>query len=205
MEFTPQELWASTGTPVRFVIVVMLMMAVWCVYVAVERLIALGRARAQSRALAAAITGPMQDGDVQAALQVARSSQFKAAYLGRLLVAGLAEFDARPDAHGITSAERALERVSITEGADLRKGLNILATTGATSPFVGLVGTIFGIINAFQGMAESGSGGLASVSAGIAEALITTAIGIAVANIGVRRVNFFNATIEGLGADVAVL
>jgi len=100
--------------------------------------------------------------------------------------------------------ERAIERTSITEGADLRKGLNILATTGASAPFVGLVGTIFGIINAFEGMAESGSGGLGAVSAGIAEALVTTAIGISVAIMGVWMFNYFNARIEAITNDISV-
>ena len=45
MHFTPQELWAATGTPVRIVLLIMMLMAVWCIYVAVERTIALAKAR----------------------------------------------------------------------------------------------------------------------------------------------------------------
>ena len=56
----------------------------------------------------------------------------------------------------------------------------VVATIGATAPFVGLFGTVIGIIHAFEKMATSG-GGIASVSAGIAEALITTAFGLFVA------------------------
>src|SRR2546426_12775694 len=76
----------------------------------------------------------------------------------------------------INSVERAVEREMLIVAAELKRGLGILATTGATAPFVGLLGTVMGIVNAFTGMAASGGGGsLASVSAGIAEALITTA------------------------------
>ena len=82
--------------------------------------------------------------------------------------------------------------------------MNILATVGSTAPFVGLVGTIFGIINAFQAMAESGSGGLASVSAGIAEALVATAIGIAVAILGVWLYNYFTARVDAIINDITV-
>ena len=45
MHFTPQELWAATGTPVRIVLLLMMLMAVWCVYVAIERTLALAKAR----------------------------------------------------------------------------------------------------------------------------------------------------------------
>lgn len=204
MVFTPQELWDSTGTPVRVVILVMFIMALWCVYVTVERLIALGRARGQSRSLAAEIGAALSGGDGAAALALVQQERFKLAYLGHLIAAGLTEFQARPDRHGVEAAGRALERVTITEAADLRKGMNILATTGSTAPFVGLVGTIFGIINAFAGMAETGSGGLGAVSAGIAEALITTAIGISVAILGVWAFNYFTARIDAITNDMNV-
>ena len=204
MEFTLEALWSATGTPVRVVIVIMALMALACVYVTIERLIALGKARSQSRNLAAAITESMAKGNAAAALDVARAKIYKDAYLARLMEAGLAEFSAREDKHGIEAAFRGLERVSIIEGADLRRGLNILATVGSTAPFVGLVGTIFGIINAFEGMAESGSGGLGAVSAGIAEALVTTAIGISVAIIGVWMFNYFTARIDGITDDINV-
>jgi len=204
MEFTPQELWAHTGTPVRIVIAVMMLMAVACVYVAVDRTLALQKARKQSRLLAQALALPMSEGDHAQALGIVKKSEFDSAYLAHLLDAGLTEFNNRPDQYGIQSTERALDRVSVNEGAALKKGLNILATTGSTAPFVGLVGTIFGIINAFAGMAETGSGGLGAVSAGIAEALVTTAIGITVAIIGVWLYNFFNAWIERITDDMSV-
>jgi biopolymer transport protein ExbB/TolQ len=80
----------------------------------------------------------------------------------------------------------------------------MLATTGATAPFVGLVGTIFGIINAFQSMGEAGGGDLSAISSGIAEALITTAIGISVAILGVWLFNYFTAKIDGITDDMQV-
>ncbi|MHB0948431.1 MAG: MotA/TolQ/ExbB proton channel family protein, partial [Gemmatimonadaceae bacterium] len=81
----------------------------------------------------------------------------------------------------INSTERAIERNMLIEVTSLKRGLAVLATVGATAPFVGLLGTTMGIVNAFTGMAASGSGGLASIGAGIAEALITTAFGLLVA------------------------
>ena len=66
------------------------------------------------------------------------------------------------------------------------------------------VGTIFGIINAFQSMGEAGGGDLAAISSGIAEALITTAIGISVAILGVWLFNYFTAKIDGITDDMQV-
>jgi biopolymer transport protein ExbB/biopolymer transport protein TolQ len=66
-----------------------------------------------------------------------------------------------------------VEREQILLANDLKSGLGLLATIGATAPFVGLLGTTLGIVNAFMGMASQG-GGLEAVSSGIAEALIAT-------------------------------
>jgi biopolymer transport protein ExbB/TolQ len=70
-----------------------------------------------------------------------------------------------------------------------RVRLWILATIGATSPFIGLFGTVLGIMDAFHRISEAGTGGFQVVSGGISEALITTAAGIFV---GVEAMIFFN-------------
>jgi len=167
-----------------------------------ERLYAFMRARSQSRMLAASVSKPMAAGDIGAALKMVVDPAYNASYLGVLLKAGLVELKERLDEHGVEAAERALERTLVTETASLRKGMNILATTGSTTPFVGLVGTIFGIINAFGKMAEAGGGDLTAVSGGIAEALVSTAVGIVVAIIGVWLYNFFNASIDEITKDM---
>ncbi len=205
MEFSFEEIIHSLSIPVWIVLIILLIMCLWCIYVAIERLITLGKGRAQSRELAAAIGGPLGRGDAGAALSLVGKAEFKQSYLGHMLGAGLKEYNARPDRAGLDAARRALERTAILEGAELRKGMNILATTGSSAPFVGLVGTIFGIISAFQGMAESGSGGLGAVSAGIAEALVMTAVGIIVAIIGVWLFNYFTARVEAISNDMAII
>jgi biopolymer transport protein ExbB/TolQ len=81
-----------------------------------------------------------------------------------------------------------MDRVKERELASLKRGLPVLATVSSSAPFVGLFGTVFGIITAFQNMADpskGGGGGLATVSAGISEALLTTAVGLAVAIVSV--------------------
>jgi len=90
----------------------------------------------------------------------------------------------------------------LTTGSRLKRGLPILATVGATAPFVGLVGTVAGIVNAFHEIATTGQSGVGQVSAGIAEALVTTAVGIAVAIPAVWLYNFLTQRIARLLADV---
>jgi biopolymer transport protein ExbB len=102
----------------------------------------------------------------------------------------------------INTAERAVEREMLMELVQLKRGLAILATVGATAPFVGLLGTVFGIINAFVGMATSGGAGIAAISAGIAEALIATGFGLIVAIPAVWFYNYFTTKIDNLTAEM---
>src|SRR4030095_7022947 len=90
----------------------------------------------------------------------------------------------------------------LLEITNLKRGLAVLATVGATAPFVGLLGTTMGIVNAFTGMAQSGSGGLGAIGGGIAEALITTAFGLLVAIPAVWAYNYFTTKIDNLTAEM---
>ncbi|MDR0810006.1 MAG: tonB-system energizer ExbB, partial [Gemmobacter sp.] len=90
--------------------------------------------------------------------------------------------------------ERALSLVSRIEGQALqrlRRGTGLLATIGATAPFVGLFGTVWGIMNAFIGIAETRTTNLAVVAPGIAEALLATALGLVAAIPAVVIYNHF--------------
>jgi biopolymer transport protein ExbB/TolQ len=204
VEFTVEYIWSHMGLPVRLVMLTIAIMAFGCLFVAIERSWALHTARQQSRGLAQIIGPLLASNEADKALAAAQEPRFKRSYLGHMVIATLVEFNARPDKYGIEAAERSLDRVSISEGSDLRRGMNILATTGSTAPFVGLVGTIFGIINAFAGMAEAGSGGISAVAGGIAEALVATAVGIAVALLGVWLFNFFTAWLENIVNDMTM-
>ena len=74
-----------------------------------------------------------------------------------------------------------LERVEAAMARQLSRGVGILATIGATAPFVGLFGTVWGIMNSFIGISESHTTNLAVVAPGIAEALLATAFGLVAA------------------------
>ncbi|MFZ5996883.1 MAG: protein TolQ [Nitrospirota bacterium] len=87
--------------------------------------------------------------------------------------------------------KRMLRRYSTLEATKLQRYLNFLATTGSTTPFIGLFGTVWGIMNAFRGIGSAGSASLAVVAPGIAEALITTAVGLAAAIPAVIAYNYY--------------
>ncbi|GAB4293656.1 MAG: protein TolQ [Desulfuromonadia bacterium] len=103
---------------------------------------------------------------------------------------------------GIENIARALRRATTSEITRLEKYVTFLATTGATAPFIGLFGTVWGIMNAFQGIGESGSASLAVVAPGIAEALIATAIGLVAAIPAVMGYNHIQHKIKVLIAEM---
>jgi len=78
-----------------------------------------------------------------------------------------------------------------TEARTIRRGTGLLATIGATAPFVGLFGTVWGIMNSFIGISKSQTTNLAVVAPGIAEALLATAIGLVAAIPAVIIYNHF--------------
>ncbi len=90
-----------------------------------------------------------------------------------------------------SEVKRLLRRYETLESVKLEKYLNFLATTGSTSPFIGLFGTVWGIMNSFHGIGAAGSASLAVVAPGIAEALIATAVGLAAAIPAVIAYNYY--------------
>jgi biopolymer transport protein TolQ len=102
------------------------------------------------------------------------------------------------DLGGVENVSRALRRATNSEITRLERYLTFLATTGSTSPFIGLFGTVWGIMTAFEGIGKTGSASLAVVAPGIAEALIATAIGLVAAIPAVMAYNHFQHKIRVL-------
>ena len=96
-----------------------------------------------------------------------------------------------------------LERIEASIGRKLGLGTGLLATIGATAPFVGLFGTVWGIMNSFIGISQSQTTNLAVVAPGIAEALLATAIGLVAAIPAVVIYNMFARMIALQRAMVA--
>jgi biopolymer transport protein ExbB len=94
-----------------------------------------------------------------------------------------------------------LERIEAAAGRTMARGTGILATIGATAPFIGLLGTVWGIMDSFVGISKAQTTNLAVVP-GIAEALLATAIGLIAAIPAVVIYNMFARTTGGCRAMV---
>lgn len=112
--------------------------------------------------------------------------------------------DALQDGEGVK--ERIISRFERYEAGlsrNMTRGVTILATIGATAPFVGLFGTVWGIMNSFIGIAEKQTTNLAVVAPGIAEALLATALGLVAAIPAVVMYNHFSRQIAAYRALVS--
>jgi biopolymer transport protein ExbB len=102
-----------------------------------------------------------------------------------------------------------LARLEVAAGRAMNRGTGVLATIGATAPFVGLFGTVWGIMNSFIGISKAQTTNLAVVAPGIAEALLATAVGLFAAipaviiyNQFARSIARYRALVGDAGAEV---
>jgi len=95
------------------------------------------------------------------------------------------------DQRGSAEVNRTIKRYEALERAKLEKHLGFLATTGASTPFIGLFGTVWGIMSSFMNIGQAGAASLAVVAPGIAEALIATAMGLVAAIPSVIAYNYY--------------
>jgi biopolymer transport protein ExbB len=135
--------------------------------------------------------------------QAASELQGSRAPVTLLVAAAMAEADR---SHGLDSEgvkERTavlLSRIEARAGRAMNRGTGALATIGATAPFVGLFGTVWGIMNSFIGISQTNTTNLAVVAPGIAEALLATALGLVAAIPAVVIYNMFSRSIAGYRA-----
>jgi len=177
---------------------------------ALERVIALWGFGGRARALADAVGRALFRGDLEDARAQCERSPSLAADVFLAAVVGLVPraqpLGGRPAGEvGYEKLAAAVERERQRVNIKVRRGLWLLATVGATAPFIGLFGTVVGIMNAFQQMAQTGQGGFAVVAAGISEALVTTAAGIAVAVLAVILYNVLNTHAQKLVLQLRLL
>lgn len=120
--------------------------------------------------------------DLNALYQRATSSRYPAGSMERIFAAGFAEFNKHPHGSDIDavmeSTRRAMRATYQREMDKLESHLSFLATVGSVSPYVGLLGTVWGIMNSFRSLSSVAQATIAHVAPGIAEALIATAMGL---------------------------
>jgi biopolymer transport protein ExbB len=215
MDFSLYGLWSQMGWVARGVVIILLIMSMYAIAITVERFLTFRRGRLSSIGYIGALQ-PLVATPGRLREAVGLEQRFKGSPVAKVIGTGVTEFVRGVEGLGprvtdaaeleivVDGVSRSMERVKEREIANLRRGLSVLATVSSSAPFVGLFGTVFGIITAFQKMADpnAGGGGLGAVSAGIAEALLTTAVGLAVAIVAVWFYNFFVSKVDDITIDV---
>jgi biopolymer transport protein ExbB len=194
-DMSPWSMFQSADVLVKAVMIGLAFasLVTWTIFIA--KMIELAVARRRLRAALGKIGEARSLAEAQFALGA------KKGVLPSLLAAALRE--ARLSA-GISSDAGIKERAASNfaeivraEARRIRLGMGLLATIGATSPFVGLFGTVWGIMNSFIGISKSQTTNLAVVAPGIAEALLATAFGLVAAIPAVIIYNHFARVTKG--------
>jgi biopolymer transport protein TolQ len=170
-----------------------------------RKMFAIRSARARTTAFEHAF---WSGGNLEVLYREAASNRRKAGALERIFEAGMSEFSKvrasfanKPNTDSgimIDGARRAMRAAYQREMDALDAHLAFLASVGSVSPYVGLLGTVWGIMNAFRGLANVQQATLAAVAPGIAEALIATAIGLFAAIPAVVAYNRYTHDIDRL-------
>jgi biopolymer transport protein ExbB len=194
-ELSPWTMFKSADVVVKAVMIGLAFasLVTWTIFIA--KMIELSVVRRKVRSALAKIADARSLAEAQFALGA------KGSVLASFLAAAMRE--ARLSA-GISSDAGIKERAASSfaeivraEARRIRLGMGLLATIGATSPFVGLFGTVWGIMNSFIGISKSQTTNLAVVAPGIAEALLATAIGLVAAIPAVIIYNHFSRVTKG--------
>ncbi|MDO5613282.1 MAG: protein TolQ [Paracoccus sp. (in: a-proteobacteria)] len=190
IDFSLLALFARASLTVKVVMVVLILMSFWAWAIIIQKLLAFAAARTSAGRFDRSFWSgePLDD-------LYDRIGDTPRGAAERIFAAGMTEWrrSHRDDGALIPGAGQRIDRamnVAIQrEETRLMRGLSFLATTGATAPFIGLFGTVWGIKNAFEGIAVSQNTNLAVVAPGIAEALLATALGLLAA---IPAVVFYN-------------
>ncbi|MDO5632098.1 MAG: protein TolQ [Paracoccus sp. (in: a-proteobacteria)] len=190
IDFSLLALFARASLTVKVVMVVLILMSFWAWAIIIQKLLAFAAARTSAGRFDRSFWSgePLDD-------LYDRIGDTPRGAAERIFAAGMTEWrrSHRDDGALIPGADQRIDRamnVAIQrEESRLMRGLSFLATTGATAPFIGLFGTVWGIKNAFEGIAVSQNTNLAVVAPGIAEALLATALGLLAA---IPAVVFYN-------------
>jgi biopolymer transport protein ExbB/TolQ len=205
MEINLWELWGHMGLPVKAVVIALSIQAIACVAVVFDRVMLLTQSAKRARQFAAVVQPSMDARNYQQVL--VSLADVPSNHLTQYVEVGLRTFISRAQA-GDTAKEsaevarRSLSRKGDAISRDLNRGMNVLASTGSTAPFVGLLGTVLGIINAFKMIAATGSGGIGTIGAAIGEALVVTGYGLIVAIPAVLVFNWLSGRIANYEAGL---
>jgi biopolymer transport protein ExbB len=201
-----RALWAQGDLVARLTLGVLAVMSLGSWYVLVSKLLEQGRIARQARAGVKAFSGtePLRTG----ADQLDKDSPFR--FIAESALDTVRRHDSVASQVDLnTWMAQGIERAVGTVQARTQDGLAVLATVGATAPFVGLFGTVWGIYNALVKIGASGQASIDRVAGPVGEALIMTALGLAVAvpavlgyNWLVRRNRRAMDSVRAFGSDL---
>jgi biopolymer transport protein TolQ len=190
IDFSLWALFARSTIIVKLVMILLIIASFWSWAIIFQKIIDFRKARREAKVFDRAFWSgePLDQLFEQIGPEPKGHSQ-------KVFAAGMIEWrrSHRADGRFIAGAQARIDRsmdVAIAKEAEtLQRGLPILATVGATAPFVGLFGTVVGIMNAFIEIAQQQNTNLAVVAPGIAEALLATGLGLVAA---IPAVIFYN-------------
>jgi biopolymer transport protein ExbB len=199
-DLTPWSMFLSADVVVQAVIIGLVLASIVTWTVGLAKGLELMLARRKLRRTLAAIRGEWSLGDAAARVEAGRGivqAFIDAAAIELRLSSGV--FDKQGIKERVATR---LARLEAAAGREMNRSTGLLATIGATAPFVGLFGTVWGIMNSFIGISKAQTTNLAVVAPGIAEALLATAIGLFAAIPAVIIYNQFARAIGGYRARV---
>jgi len=198
--FTPLGLFMRADWVVKSVMILLILASFWSWVVIVDKWISLGSMTRRTKRFEKNFWSGRSLDEL-----FAQYSERADQPMASVFVAALREwkrsYEKSANLSGINSRVELAMNVSIQRESDkLERGLNYLATVGATAPFLGLFGTVWGIMNSFQAIAVRQDTTLAVVAPGIAEALFATALGLLAAIPAVVAYNRFQGEVTRYSA-----
>lgn len=205
MSMSLMDLWNTMGWFAKSIVYILLFMSVLVMTIATKKGLLLRRSRKATVRFSGDFSKALAEQDFATAARLVDEhpkSHLASAFRRVFPTLTFHSEDEELTAVEVSSVQRLIDLNSLEQLAQYRRGLGVLATVGATAPFVGLLGTTMGVVNAFQGMSSGGTGGLSGITAGISEALITTAFGLVVALPAVWLYNYFINRIDFISMEI---
>jgi biopolymer transport protein ExbB/biopolymer transport protein TolQ len=192
--FGPKEIWEAATTFNKGIISLLLLLLLLQIYIMIERLMMYYQGSTASKKFLKLFMDTLRRGDFEAAKRAATTHN--KSHVALVLKHGLDIFQyekqlkaSNAEHNAIQPVERAIIRGTSEVSELLKKGMSSLGTIASASPFVGLLGTVWGIIAVFSTIKEKGAGDINVLAGSIGEALGTTALGLVVA---IPAVWFYN-------------
>lgn len=214
-----QSLWMiimGAGWVVKSVMLMLLLFSIVCWGIILTKAITLSKARKDTQLFFDAFRESRKF-----SLLYAEAKQFTYSPLAHVFKAGYAELnrisriqsssqksstettqEPEYERTGMDNVTRSLQQAVTAERTRLERGVNFLATTGSSAPFIGLFGTVWGIMESFRHIGVMKSASLAVVAPGIAEALVATAAGLLAAIPAVIFYNYFLGRINTIATEM---